>query len=150
VIPGIRVLLLGALVVMSLAFAITWLRLLRLGAGTPMGFRWPTPLETAIGFVTNFFDTLGIGSFAPTTAAWRWRHIVPDERIPGTLNVGHTPPVIVQALIFLTIVVVEPVSLITLIAAGVLGAWLGAGAVTHWPAAASSSAWASGCWGQAH
>jgi uncharacterized membrane protein YfcA len=132
-IPDIRFLLLGALLVMALVFAVTWVRLLRLGAGTGLGFQWPTPLETAIGFVTNFFDTLGIGSFAPTTAAWRWRRIVPDERIPATLNVGHTPPVIVQALIFLTIVTVEPLSLLTLIVAGVAGAWLGAGVVTHWP-----------------
>ncbi len=68
-----RLLLLGALLVVALVFAVTWIRLLRLGAGTALGFRWPTGLETAIGFVTNFFDTLGIGSFAPTTAAWRGR-----------------------------------------------------------------------------
>jgi hypothetical protein len=45
-----------------------------------------------LGFITNFFDTLGIGSFAPTTAAFRARRLVGDELIPGTLNVGHTPP----------------------------------------------------------
>ena len=50
----------------------------------------PTPLGLAIGFVTNFFDTLGIGSFAPTTAVFKLRGLVRDERIPGTLNVGHT------------------------------------------------------------
>ena len=34
----------------------------------------PSPLEFVIGFVTNFFDTLGIGSFATTTAisSRRW------------------------------------------------------------------------------
>ena len=33
--------------------------------------RFPTPLQTAVGAVTNFFDTLGIGSFATTTALFR-------------------------------------------------------------------------------
>ena len=48
----------------------------------------PTPVGVAIGFVTNFFDTLGIGSFAPTTSLFRFFKSVPDENIPGTLNVG--------------------------------------------------------------
>ena len=56
--------------------------------------RWPTPVELVIGFVTDFFDTLGIGSFASTTAIYKLRRIVPDELIPGTLNVGHTPSAI--------------------------------------------------------
>ena len=64
----------------------------------------PSPLELLLGFVTNFFDTLGIGSFAPTTAVFKLKGLVPDERIPGTLNVGHTLPTIVQALIFIAIV----------------------------------------------
>ena len=58
----------------------------------------PTPLGLAIGFVTNFFDTLGIGSFAPTTAIFKFTGLVRDERIPGTLNVGHTAPTLVEAL----------------------------------------------------
>ena len=47
-----------------------------------------TPKVEAIGLgaVTNFFDTLGIGSFAPTTAAIRTRRLMPDEAIPGTLT----------------------------------------------------------------
>src|SRR5882672_4179088 len=49
----------------------------------------PSLLELLIGFVTNFFDTLGIGSFAPTAAIFKFRKMVPDEQIPGTLNVGH-------------------------------------------------------------
>src|SRR5690348_8102687 len=60
--------------------------------------------EIAIGAGTNFFDTLGIGSFAPTTALFRMFRIVPDERIPGTLNIGHTLPTIVQAFYFTTVV----------------------------------------------
>ncbi len=61
----------------------------------------------AIGFVTNFFDTLGIGSFATTTAVYRLRRLVPDELIPGTLNVGHALPTVAQALIFIAVVQVD-------------------------------------------
>lgn len=94
---------------------------------------WPTPLQTGIGFVTNFFDTLGIGSFAPTTSMFKLWRIVPDERIPGTLNVGHTLPTIVEAAIYITIISVVPLTLIALIGAAVAGAWLGAGVVARLP-----------------
>ena len=93
----------------------------------------PNPFELAVGFVTNFFDTLGIGSFAPTTSLFKLANTVPDDEIPGTMMTGHTPPVIIQAFIFITIIVVEPLTLFTLIAAAVLGAWLGAGVVTRLP-----------------
>jgi uncharacterized membrane protein YfcA len=85
-----------------------------------------------LGFITNFFDTLGIGSFAPTTAAFRARRLVPDELIPGTLNIGHTPPTIVQAIIYITVIAVDRLTLALLIAAAVVGAWFGAGIVSGW------------------
>ena len=94
---------------------------------------WPKPIEAGIGFVTNFFDTLGIGSFAPTTSMFKLWKLVPDEQIPGTLNVGHTIPTIVEAAIFITIVSVAPVTLVALILAAVAGAWLGAGVVAQLP-----------------
>jgi uncharacterized membrane protein YfcA len=94
---------------------------------------WPTPLQTGIGFVTNFFDTLGIGSFAPTTSMFKLWRLVPDERIPGTLNVGHTLPTIVEAAIYITIISVAPLTLISLILAAVVGGWLGAGVVSRLP-----------------
>src|SRR5262245_606332 len=59
--------------------------------------RFPTPLQVGVGAVTNFFDTLGIGSFATTTALFRLWKLVPDRIIPGTLNVGHTLPTVAQA-----------------------------------------------------
>jgi uncharacterized membrane protein YfcA len=93
----------------------------------------PTPLELVIGFVTNFFDTLGIGSFASTTAIFKLKGLVRDERIPGTLNVGHTLPTLVQALIYIAIVNVDVWTLTLMIAAAVLGSWLGAGVVSGWP-----------------
>jgi uncharacterized membrane protein YfcA len=90
-------------------------------------------IACAIGFVTNFFDTLGIGSFATTTSLFKLLRFVPDERIPGTLNVGHALPTVVEAAIFIGIVAVEPPTLLLLIVASVAGAWLGAGYVARLP-----------------
>jgi uncharacterized membrane protein YfcA len=92
----------------------------------------PSALELFIGFVTNFFDTLGIGSFAPTTAIFKFRHIVPDEKIPGTLNVGHTPPTLLEAFLFIAIVEVDMLTLVLMLGAAVCGAWFGAGVVGGW------------------
>jgi uncharacterized membrane protein YfcA len=90
----------------------------------------------AVGAITNFFDTLGIGSFATTTAFYKvvpdLRRIVPDRLIPGTLNVGHTTPAILQAFIFIAIIAVDVPTLVSIIAAAVAGAWLGAGQVAKW------------------
>jgi uncharacterized membrane protein YfcA len=83
--------------------------------------------------VTNFFDTLGIGSFATTTALFRALRLVPDRVIPGTLNAGHTLPTVAQAFIYTSIIPVDVLTLIAMIAAAVLGAWLGAGIVAKWP-----------------
>jgi len=97
------------------------------------GLHLPTPLETAIGFVTAFFDTLGIGSFATTTAVYKLRDMVPVNLIPGTLNVGHALSTIAQAFIYTTLVPVDPKTLVLMIAAASLGSWVGAGVVVHWP-----------------
>ena len=88
---------------------------------------------TAIGFVTNFFDTLGIGSFAPTTALLRFFKQTHDRTIPGTLNVSCTIPVIVEAFAFITVIEVEPVTLISMLVAATLGAYMGAGIVAKLP-----------------
>ena len=126
-----------ALAAVAAMHATAWVRSLRRARGRDAApadaARAPTPFESGIGFVTNFFDTLGIGSFAPTTSIFKLRRVVPDERIPGTLNVGHTLPTITQAFIFIAIVQVEMRTLVLLIAAAVAGAWLGAGVVATWP-----------------
>ena len=95
--------------------------------------RRPTPAELLIGFVTDFFDALGIGSFAPTTAIYKLRRMVPDELIPGTLNVGHTPSAIAESLIFVTAIIVDPVLLVAVVGSAAAGAWLGAGVVARLP-----------------
>src|SRR5262245_25636399 len=93
----------------------------------------PDGYLTAVGFVTAFLDTLGIGSFALTTIVYRMRKSVADELIPGTLNVGHCLATITQAFIYIAIITVDMRTLVLTILAAVLGGWLGAGVVTRWP-----------------
>lgn len=123
----IRVLLLIALLIVAVILIVALASRRRQGDG------WPTPLQLGIGVITDFLDTLGIGSFAVTTSLFKLFKLVPDERIPGTLNVGHALPTIAEALIYIVIVAVEPKTLILLIAAAVAGAYLGAGFVARLP-----------------
>jgi uncharacterized membrane protein YfcA len=95
--------------------------------------RFPNATQIGLGAVTNFFDALGIGSFATTTAAFRFLKMVPDRIIPGTLNAGHTLPTIAQAFIFTSLIPVDVTTLVSMIVAAVLGAWIGAGVVARWP-----------------
>jgi uncharacterized membrane protein YfcA len=83
------------------------------------------------GFITNFFDTLGIGSFAQQTVIFKFFKLVDDRLIPGTMNVGNTIPTVVQAFIFMTSVNVEPLTLVSMSTAAPLGALLGAGIVAR-------------------
>jgi uncharacterized membrane protein YfcA len=126
--------LLVALAALTLTFVATWFREGRKEAAADRagGGMAPPVGQLVIGFVANFLDTLGIGSFATTTSIWRPRRLVSDEQIPGTLNVGHTLPTITEAFIYIAIIAVNPVSLVLMIGAAVAGAWLGAGVVAHW------------------
>ena len=83
-----------------------------------------------IGFVVNFFDVLGIGAFAPQTALLKFTKQTEDRVLPGTLNVANTLPVLIQAIIFITVIKVEPVTLIGMLLAAAAGALLGAGIVS--------------------
>jgi uncharacterized membrane protein YfcA len=130
----IRHALLGALAAITVFFIVAWTVVLRRSRQEgDRDVRPPTLLETAIGAVTDFFDTLGIGCFAPTTSIFKLKKLVPDENIPGTLNVGHALPTLTEALIFIAIVEVEPVTLLSMIGSAILGSWLGAGVVARWP-----------------
>ncbi|MFN8666329.1 MAG: sulfite exporter TauE/SafE family protein [Gemmatimonadaceae bacterium] len=131
---SIRLALLVLIGATSALFIVLWVRSLARGAAsdTSASVR-PTWTEIAIGAVSNFFDTLGIGSFATTTAAYKALRLVPDEHIPGTLLIGHALPVATQAFIFIAGVHVDTTVLLTLIAACVAGGWLGAGVATRLP-----------------
>jgi len=118
--------LLLALAVLTATYAVYWF----VSAAKPEREKM---FLAVVGFVTNFFDTLGIGSFAPTTSIFKLRKLVPDELVPGTLNVGHAIPTITQAFIYITIVEVDMTTLVLMIAASVVGAFLGAGMVAAWP-----------------
>jgi uncharacterized membrane protein YfcA len=122
-----------ALSLTTVAFLLYWIAAIRKQSGAEGGKWMPGPVDALIGFVTNFFDTLGIGSFATTTSIFKLRGLVRDEKIPGTLNVGHTPPSVLEAFIFIAIVTVDPTTLFSMIAASSLGAWFGAGVVARWP-----------------
>ncbi|MFI5231424.1 MAG: sulfite exporter TauE/SafE family protein [Gemmatimonadales bacterium] len=101
-------------------------------AGVPVTSVAPTRGGLATGFLTNFFDSLGVGSYATTTSIFRFWRMVPDEQIPGTMNVGHTLPTIVEAFFFKQVVPIDARTLILMIAASVAGAWMGASVVTSW------------------
>ncbi len=97
----------------------------------------PLPEAMAVGAIVNFFDTLGIGSFATTTAWLKFRRLVPDRLLPQTMLVGLTPPSMLQAFIFLILlgVMVDPVLLIGCVIALLMGGLLGA------PLVAKSKVW---------
>ena len=81
------------------------------------------------GFVANFLDTLGIGSFAIITAIFKTTKAVDDRIIPGTLNVANAIPIAVQAIIFITVIEVDIITLASLIVSATVGAWMGAGII---------------------
>jgi len=123
-------------VLVAIYIARWWIELSRsraLPAGAVERVAAPGLVHTAIGFFTNFFDTLGIGSFATTTTIYKLRRLVPDERIPGTMLVGHTLPVATQAFAFISVVSVDSKQLVFLILAMMAGGWLGAGTVSRLP-----------------
>jgi uncharacterized membrane protein YfcA len=88
----------------------------------------PSVEAMVVGAIVNFLDTLGIGSFAPTTAWLKFRGIVPDRLIPPTMLVGLTPPSMTESVIFLLLlgVLVDPVLLIGCVIALLMGGLLGA------------------------
>lgn len=83
-------------------------------------------------FVCLFFDVLGIGAFAPHTTLYRAFKQVDDRVIPGTLNAGNAIPTVLQALIFIKLIVVDTFTLVSMIIAAVLGSLLGAKFVSRW------------------
>ncbi len=87
-------------------------------------------VTSIIGFVANFLDTLGIGSFAPTSAAFKMTKSVDDALVPGTLNVGDTIPVCFEAFLFFGIVDMDILTLVLMLVAAVAGSIVMAGIVT--------------------
>ncbi len=132
--PHLKLVLFVVLSLVTVWFVVQWTWRTRKGwTETTHVDRQHAVFHAAVAFVCTFFDTLGIGNFAPTTSAFKLRGSLADEKIPGTLNVGYAIPTIAQAFIFITAVDVDPTTLTLMIAAAVVGAWLGAGIVAHLP-----------------
>ncbi|MCC3869804.1 sulfite exporter TauE/SafE family protein [Terrisporobacter mayombei] len=84
----------------------------------------------ALGLITNFFDALGIGSFAIIVAANKFFKIgIRDKELPGFLNVGCCLPVMCEAFIFTTVIQVDPVTLFSMLIAAAVGSYIGAGVI---------------------
>lgn len=113
-------LLLGSLSLLGLAYVVVLV-----STAKRRGELRPNGEAVLAGAVTNFFDTLGIGSFAPTTAWLKLRKLVPDDFLPATLNGGHALPTVVQALIFIGMIRVDVMLMVACIAAAVMGATFG-------------------------
>jgi uncharacterized membrane protein YfcA len=88
----------------------------------------PTLELLILGAIVNFFDTLGIGSFAPTTAWLKFRRLTPDKQIPPTILVGLTIGAVVESIIFLIFlgVKVDPVLLVGCVLSCLMGGLIGA------------------------
>jgi uncharacterized membrane protein YfcA len=134
-------LLIAVLGVFTLVYLVMFIRAMVRDARAGQSVSSPL-LVWPVSFVANFFDTLGVGSYATTTSMVRFFKLIPDEKIPGSLNVGYVLPTVTEAFLFIYgfrgLITVEPVqvdprTLISLIVAAILGAWLGAGVVSSWP-----------------
>jgi len=122
-------LLFGALVLVNVLFFASWIRCRKTYAGR----KRPLLIEYPVGLVFAFFDTLGIGSFAPTTAVLKFQGKIADELIPGTLNIGLNMAAMLEMIIFVTSIEINPVLLMATILSAALGAWMGAGVVSRMP-----------------
>ena len=120
--------LLIALAVLTIAYVVVW--------GRYLIRTWPSargrddgdlnlPAQIGVGFLANFLDTLGIGSFATTSSIYKLLNGIPDDLIPGTMNVGHTLPTATEAFIFVAVIPVDFRTLVSMIVAAAAGAWLG-------------------------
>lgn len=97
------------------------------------GLGWKNNLTgMVIGLITDFLDTLGIGSFETTPALYQITHYLDDDRdLPGTLNMVHSIPTMIEALVFVTAVHVQMTTLVPMVVAAVIGALIGSEVVVR-------------------
>ncbi len=130
------IILLTVMALLSAPFCVTLVRAVFLNGAAPL------KLEPFIlGAITNFFDTLGVGSFAPTMAWFKFRGLVPDRLIPATMLAGHALPIVTQAGMFLVLlgVKLDPVLLLSCTVGFVAGVVIGAPMVARLPLPAVQS-----------
>ncbi|MEO5998190.1 MAG: sulfite exporter TauE/SafE family protein [Chitinophagaceae bacterium] len=117
-----------SLFVLAIGFAILLIRDFNRHKNKLENASW---IKTAmIGFVVDFFDVLGIGAFAPQVALLKFTGQVDDRVMPGTLNVSNTLPALIEAIIFIKIIEVDPLTLVLMLASATVGAIFGAGIVS--------------------
>lgn len=83
-------------------------------------------INVIVSAIANFFDTLGIGSYAIATSAWKFSKAVSDDLIPGTLNVAFGIPICVEATIFIQKIDMDTLTLVLMIASSIIGSIIGA------------------------
>lgn len=125
--------ILGAIAVISTGFSAVYVNDFRKNRNSANNGIFKRGL--IIGFITDFLDAIGVGSFATTTAILKFdkKVNVPDKLLPGTLNVAHALPMVAQALMSLTAIEIDIFTLICMIVAAVVGSWIGAGAISKLP-----------------
>lgn len=124
--------ILGVLGIFGLCFLFIFLKDVYAHRSELGNASWPK--VCSIGFVTSFFDVFGIGNFATNTALLKIFKQIDDKDIPGTLNVCSTITVIMNAFIFITVIEVEPVTLIGMFISATVGAYFGASIISRFSA----------------
>jgi len=122
--------LLGVLSLMGIGYLIVFFKDYKKNKENTEGEKENRVALSFTGFIICFFDTLGIGGFAPMTAIYKQFKLVDDRIMPGTLNTAMTIPIVIEALIFVKDVSVDLVTLVSMVVASVLGALIGAGYVS--------------------
>ncbi|MBF0600523.1 sulfite exporter TauE/SafE family protein [Limosilactobacillus oris] len=85
-----------------------------------------------IGFFTNFCDSLGIGSYAPTTMLLKLtKSLKNDKLLPGTLNVACALPVMTEAFLYIGNFKVDGTTLLSMVVAAMIGSFAGARIVSR-------------------
>ena len=115
-----KTILIALLILIAIAYHVFWYVTEKGRANRQDGPLTPKGAALGAAFVANFFDTLGIGSYATTTSMSKLWKLMPDEKIPGTLNVGYVMATVVQAVIFMTIIEVDFMTLVSIIGAAVI------------------------------
>lgn len=85
-----------------------------------------------MGMLVDFFDTWGIGCYAPNMALFKFTKTCRDDLVPGTLNLAHTVPVAIEGILFMTFVKIDPITLALMLIASAVGAVVGSKIVCKW------------------
>lgn len=87
-------------------------------------------VSAAAGFIGNFLDALGIGSFAVITPILRMSKNIDDRVLPGTLNAGCAVAVAIQGTVWMSDIGIETPTLVATLVCSIIGGFIGAFWVT--------------------